>query len=121
MNRISLTLLLFFALITRSFSQVVFEPGYFITESNERIECLIRNMDWKNNPYEIEYKLSEASSEKIEGIDNILEFGINGEGILLLLIYFIISICSISYLTLVRYRYLFWEANLPSSKLDPLP
>ncbi|MCO6360809.1 hypothetical protein BXY85_3563 [Roseivirga pacifica] len=79
MNRISLTLLLFFALITRSFSQVVFEPGYFITESNERIECLIRNMDWKNNPYEIEYKLSEASSEKIEGIDNILEFGINGE------------------------------------------
>ena len=40
----------------QSYSQIIFENGYFIDESNNRIECLIKNIDWKNNPTEFEYK-----------------------------------------------------------------
>jgi hypothetical protein len=55
----------------------VFEKGYFINDNNERIECLIKNIDWKNNPSEFKYKLSETSAELSDGIQSVKEFGIN--------------------------------------------
>ncbi|WP_273567563.1 hypothetical protein [Maribacter halichondriae] len=48
-------------------SQISFEKGYFIDNLDEKTECLIRNVGWKNNPTEFEYKLSEngETSKKI--------------------------------------------------------
>lgn len=60
------------------FSQVTFEPGYFINEDNERIECLIKNDDKKNNPIDFNYKFSEEGESKIGTIASINEFGIDG-------------------------------------------
>jgi len=74
-------LLFVIALITISFiesySQVIFENGYFINESNKKIDCLIKNIDWKNNPTEFEYKLSQNDTVKKETIQTVKEFGIN--------------------------------------------
>lgn len=59
-----------------TFSQIRFEEGYFIDNSDTRTSCLIRNVDWKNNPDEFEYKWTETSLSKIGRIDDIKEFGI---------------------------------------------
>ena len=60
-------------------SQIKFEPGYILTDKNERIECLIKNMDWKNSPKSIEYKLSENSEIKFLDISEFNEFEIYNE------------------------------------------
>lgn len=61
-----------------SFSQITFEKGYFIDNDNQKTNCLIRNVDWKNNPSQIEYKLSENSVVEKKTIKAIKEFGIDG-------------------------------------------
>jgi hypothetical protein len=61
----------------KSYSQIIFENGYFIDESNKRIECLIKNVDWRSNPTEFEYKFSDNESAKIANIKTVKEFGIN--------------------------------------------
>lgn len=41
--------------------QANFENGYFIDDSGERTDCLIKNIDWASTPSQIEYKLTENS------------------------------------------------------------
>ncbi len=60
-----------------SYSQIIFENGYFIDESNKKNECLIKNIDWKDNPTEFEFKLSQNDEIQRETIQNVKEFGIN--------------------------------------------
>lgn len=67
----------FLFLVIKAYSQIEFEKGYFINLENERIECLIKNKDWKNNPIEFEYKLSETGNYKKEGVTTVKEFGID--------------------------------------------
>ncbi len=43
------------------FGQNMFEKGYFIDKAGQKTECLIKNMDWENNPYGIIYKKNEES------------------------------------------------------------
>lgn len=59
------------------YSQISFEKGYFIDNTNQRVNCLIKNVDWKNNPTEFKYKLSENSEVIKATIKTIKEFGIN--------------------------------------------
>lgn len=72
---------LLFLLITvlsfNCYSQISFEKGYYIDNSNQKTNCLIKNIDWKNNPTEFEYKLSENSESKKVSIKLIKEFGID--------------------------------------------
>lgn len=60
-------------------AQITFEKGYFISNSGKREEVLIRNIDWKNNPTEFEYKTGESSPVKKETINNIKEFGVDND------------------------------------------
>jgi hypothetical protein len=60
-----------------SYAQIIFEKGYFIDETNKRIECLIKNIDWKQNPTEFEYKLSEQDESKMADIKSVKEFGVD--------------------------------------------
>ncbi len=60
-----------------SYSQIVFESGYFIDESNQKIECLIKNIDWYNNPTKFEYKLSQDSEVQTTTVQTVKEFGVN--------------------------------------------
>ena len=59
------------------YSQISFEKGYYIDNTNQKINCLIKNIDWKNNPTEFEYQLSENSESKKTTIKTIKEFGID--------------------------------------------
>ncbi|WP_066218731.1 outer membrane beta-barrel protein [Formosa haliotis] len=72
-----LLLVLLTIITTKSFSQIVFEKGYFIDSDNQRTECLIKNMDWKNNPTDFDYKLSAESEIKKGTIQSVIEFGIH--------------------------------------------
>tara|TARA_B110000093_G_scaffold178365_1_gene216801 strand:+ start:96 stop:1283 length:1188 start_codon:yes stop_codon:yes gene_type:complete len=72
--------LLFLLTIILSFncySQISFEKGYYIDNTNQKTNCLIKNIDWQNNPTEFEYKLSENSESKKATIKSIKEFGID--------------------------------------------
>jgi hypothetical protein len=66
----------FFSMI--SLAQIDFESGYFIREPDEKVQCLIRNVDWKNNPTGFRYKLSENTPVQEAGIRTVKEFGITG-------------------------------------------
>jgi ribosomal protein S18 len=70
-------LLLFFIFLTlSSYSQIVFEKGYFIDNNNKKTECLIKNLDWRSNPTEFEYKLDEQDQAITTNIQQVKEFEI---------------------------------------------
>lgn len=58
--------------------QINFEKGYFINNNNQRIECLIKNADWKNNPTEFEYKTSALAESEKGTLNSVKEFGVTG-------------------------------------------
>lgn len=60
----------------KAYSQIVFENGYFINDNDQRVECLIKNIDWQYNPADFVYKLSETSDIQIANIQTVKEFGI---------------------------------------------
>ena len=72
-----LLLLLTTIISLHCYSQISFEKGYYIDNDLQKISCLIKNNDWKNNPTEFEYKLSENSESKKADIKLIKEFGVN--------------------------------------------
>lgn len=61
------------------FSQITFEKGYFINNENIKIDCLLKNMDWLNNPDSFIYKINDNDEEKTGNLNNVLEFGINNQ------------------------------------------
>lgn len=79
MKKKILTLVLLAFLSINSRAQIAFENGYFINEANQKINCLIKNNDWKNNPTEFEYKLPNEELIQKGGIKTIREFGIDSE------------------------------------------
>lgn len=72
-------LLLFFIAFTSfssAYSQTKFERGYYINNSNQKVDCFIKNVDWYNNPTSFEFKLTEDSEKKSLTIKNVKEFAI---------------------------------------------
>lgn len=67
---------LFIVMSSYSYSQIKFEKGYIIYNTGEKELCLIKNVDWKNNPNRIKYKTAEDNKVKIATINDIKEFGI---------------------------------------------
>ncbi|MFZ4546530.1 MAG: hypothetical protein ACOYN4_03805 [Bacteroidales bacterium] len=61
-----------------SFGQITFEKGYFIDNNNQRIECLIKNLQWSNSPKEFDFKVNEKNATQTATIDSLKEFGIEG-------------------------------------------
>lgn len=52
-------------------SQVQYEKGYFIDNNKNKTECLIRFLDWDNNPEKFEYKLNEGEDSKTGDVNSI--------------------------------------------------
>jgi hypothetical protein len=42
-----LLLLLCLVFTANAYTQIVFEKGYYINNANEKVECLIKNIDWR--------------------------------------------------------------------------
>ncbi|PRX56662.1 PorT family protein [Flagellimonas meridianipacifica] len=78
MTKTLLSFFLFATLSSTIYSQISYEKGYYISSAGQKVDCFIKNVDWKNNPLEIEYKLSENSTPEKATINNIKEFAING-------------------------------------------
>lgn len=57
------------------FSQTDYEHGYIIKTNGQKIDCLIKNEDWKGAPSTFSYKLEENGAVKTGNITNITEFG----------------------------------------------
>lgn len=60
------------------YSQINFEKGYYYNNDNVKKDCFIRNIDWLNNPTEIEYKLTQNGEVKTEKLNSVSEFGVSG-------------------------------------------
>ncbi|WP_298764295.1 outer membrane beta-barrel protein [uncultured Polaribacter sp.] len=58
------------------YCQNSFEKGYFINNSDERIECYIKHLDLLYNPDNIIYKLSLNGKKNTATIENVKEFEI---------------------------------------------
>jgi len=71
-----LLLLLTAIFVTNAYAQIIFEKGYYVNNSDEKVDCLIKNMDWKDNPTEFSYKLRETSDKEKATIETVKEFGI---------------------------------------------
>lgn len=79
MKKQFLFLTLAFILSFNSYSQIVFEKGYFISDDDKKTNCLIENMDWKNTPVSFRYKLSDGQDVVRADLKTIKEFAINGK------------------------------------------
>lgn len=75
MKKLYILLLLLISFI--SYSQITYKPGYFIKNSGEKINCLIKDVAWKNSPVEFEYKLNETGEPYSITIDNVKEFNVD--------------------------------------------
>jgi len=69
-------IMILFLIVTESFGQMKYEKGYFINNENQRIECLIKNKDWKYNPSEFSYKLKDSPEPQKGYLTSVKEFGI---------------------------------------------
>jgi hypothetical protein len=59
-----------------SFGQLKYEPGYIITNDGKNLSCLVKNMDWDNNPKEFYYRQDEASAPVKATINDVKEFAV---------------------------------------------
>lgn len=71
-----LLLLILTMLCLDAFAQADFEKGYFIDNDRKRIDCLIKNRDWKNNPEQFEYILQPGAAPKLAHVSEVQEFAI---------------------------------------------
>lgn len=73
----TLTSIVLLLLTGISYAQINFEKGYFVANDGTKTNCLIRNMDWLNNPTKFDYKISENGDVKTETIGSVIEFGVS--------------------------------------------
>lgn len=71
-----LVITLISVLTFNTYSQIKFEKGYFIDNNSVKTECLIKNIDWGNNPTKFDYKLNESSPISEENINTVKEFAV---------------------------------------------
>lgn len=61
-------------------AQVDWEEGFFVKNDGSKVDCLIKNRDWKNNPVSFEYKFSASEKPKTATIEEVQRFVINNAG-----------------------------------------
>lgn len=72
-----LIILFLFICYTHVFGQHKFKNGYFVTNSNDSVECFILDEDWDENPISFKFKLSTDGVNREASIDSIKCFGIS--------------------------------------------
>ncbi|MCB0493636.1 MAG: tRNA modification GTPase [Cyclobacteriaceae bacterium] len=58
------------------YGQIDFEPGYYVDNNDQKIHCFIKNIDWKSNPSEFEYKTVSTDEPRTMGVATVKEFGV---------------------------------------------
>lgn len=70
-------LLLFFTSLM--VAQNKYQKGYYILNDGTKVDCFIKNYDWKNNPTKIETKQTLDSQNKDITIEECMEFSVENE------------------------------------------
>ncbi|MGB3775850.1 MAG: outer membrane beta-barrel protein [Leeuwenhoekiella sp.] len=73
--KILLPLLIFLNFPFFAEAQINFEKGYYINNLDQRVEGFIKNSDWKNNPSEFEFEVSESNEPNTITLNYAKEFG----------------------------------------------
>ena len=72
-------LLLFcFFVFNSLFSQTSFEKGYFVNNEGNKVEVLIKNLNWLNPPKQVQYKSDENAEVQSFDVENVSEFRVDG-------------------------------------------
>jgi len=58
------------------YGQISFQKGYFIDNEDQKVDCLIKNVDWESNPDGFLFKRSGDEESQKATIETIKEFGI---------------------------------------------
>lgn len=75
MKKILLQVILIMTFTSLS-AQVKFEKGYFIDQSNKKVECFIKNDDWISPPKEITYRISDSTAVQVRDFTTMISFQI---------------------------------------------
>lgn len=59
-------------------AQIKFEPGYIITSTGTKTECLVKNSDWRSTPESFDYRLLEGSETIKATTANAAEVSVSG-------------------------------------------
>ncbi len=59
-------------------AQVEYVKGYFIYNAGKKVECLIEDLDWKDNPGSFRYKINPADKPETENLAGVQEFALDG-------------------------------------------
>jgi hypothetical protein len=57
-------------------AQGIFVPGYFINNQGERIDCLVKDEDWKNTPRGFDWKTGPDAGVQRAEMEEVAEFGL---------------------------------------------
>ncbi|WP_298303877.1 outer membrane beta-barrel protein [Flavobacterium sp.] len=76
LKKIYLLLLFFTSLMV---AQNKYQKGYYILNDGTKVDCFIKNYDWKNNPTKIETKQTLDSQNKDITIEECKEFSVENE------------------------------------------
>lgn len=68
--------IIIFLVSTNCFCQITYDQGYIIDNNSNKIDYLIKNINWKNNPSTIEFKTSETALSQRADLSTIKEFGV---------------------------------------------
>lgn len=71
-------LILLILFINQISAQTKFKSGYFINNSGDKVDCLIKSEGWKTNPKFFEYKLNENDKVKTGTLETVKSFVIDG-------------------------------------------
>ncbi len=63
-----------FLLSFKGYTQILFEEGYYVDNDGRRVDCLIKFLDWKNNPAGFDYKLTPEGEVRRAAIGDAKEF-----------------------------------------------
>ncbi|QKX03573.1 hypothetical protein HN014_01135 [Aquimarina sp. TRL1] len=75
-----ITLGLFMTILgVNGIAQIKFEKGYYINNQGDKIDCLIKNEEWHDNPATIAYKISEDSSDTSLSINDFKSFKVGNQ------------------------------------------
>lgn len=72
MNRIIYSLLVLLSQAAQA--QITFEEGYYIDNEGRKVNCYIKNVEWKNNPVSFEYKINHEKDVLRANIDEVQAF-----------------------------------------------
>jgi hypothetical protein len=72
----NLSCAIFFLFTITCYTQINFEKAYYINNSDKKIDCYIKNIDWRDNPTDFEYKITLDSATQKGNIATIKEFEI---------------------------------------------